>query len=76
VVVRPRDGSPAGELGGGHTSRACVLSCGAHGAQAAEKIVVLDDGRVAEVGTHAQLVERRGLYAELVSSQSLSLSAV
>jgi len=45
-------------------------------AQAAEKIVVLDDGRVAEVGTHAQLVERRGLYAELVSSQSLSLSAV
>ncbi len=53
-----------------------MLSCGAHGAQAAEKIVVLDDGRVAEVGTHAQLVERRGLYAELVSSQSLSLSAV
>ncbi|KAK9839647.1 hypothetical protein WJX81_003007 [Elliptochloris bilobata] len=44
--------------------------------QAAEKIVVLEDGRVAEVGTHAQLVERRGLYAELVSSQSLSLSAV
>ncbi len=44
--------------------------------QAAEKIVVLEDGRAAEVGTHAQLVERRGRYAELVSSQSLSLSAV
>lgn len=54
--------------------RYCIVQ--AANAQAAEKIVVLDEGRVAEVGTHAQLVERRGLYAELVSSQSLSLSAV
>ena len=57
-------------------SHRCHCMIQAANAQAAEKIVVLDEGRVAEVGTHAQLVERRGLYAELVSSQSLSLSAV
>ena len=42
--------------------------------QAAQQIVVLDGGRVAEIGTHDGLVEKNGLYAELVSTQSLSLS--
>lgn len=42
--------------------------------QAAKQIVVLDNGRVAEIGTHDQLVKRGGLYSELVSTQSLSLS--
>ena len=41
---------------------------------AAQQIVVLDGGRVAEIGTHDGLVEKNGLYAELVSTQSLSLS--
>jgi ABC-type multidrug transport system fused ATPase/permease subunit len=36
--------------------------------------VVVDDGRVAEVGTHAELVQRGGLYAKLVGAQSLTLS--
>ncbi|MEX2629812.1 MAG: ABC transporter ATP-binding protein/permease [Tistlia sp.] len=31
----------------------------------ADRIVVLDGGRVAESGTHAQLLARRGLYAEM-----------
>ena len=35
----------------------------------ADAIVVLDDGRVAEVGRHADLLGRRGLYAHLVARQ-------
>ncbi|HZT51366.1 MAG TPA: ABC transporter, partial [Stellaceae bacterium] len=35
----------------------------------ADKIVVLDAGRVAETGTHASLIARGGLYAELVERQ-------
>jgi ATP-binding cassette subfamily B protein len=36
----------------------------------ADLIVVLDGGRVAEVGSHAALVRRRGLYAELYTLQA------
>ncbi len=35
----------------------------------ADSILVLDDGQVAEQGTHTQLLERGGLYAQLVSAQ-------
>jgi ATP-binding cassette subfamily C protein CydCD len=35
----------------------------------ADLIVVLDAGRVAETGTHDELLARRGLYAQLVSRQ-------
>jgi ABC-type multidrug transport system fused ATPase/permease subunit len=42
--------------------------------QAAHQIVVLDAGTVVETGTHAELVRQRGLYAQLVSSQSLALT--
>jgi ATP-binding cassette subfamily B multidrug efflux pump len=35
-----------------------------------DRIVVLDAGRIVEQGTHAELVKRRGLYAELWSRQS------
>lgn len=47
-----------------------------HAEQAAEQIVVLDAGRVAEVGTHEELLRKQGRYARLVSMQSLSLSNV
>ena len=35
----------------------------------ADQIVVLDQGRVAERGTHAQLLRKRGLYAEMWARQ-------
>ncbi|QSB06989.1 ABC transporter ATP-binding protein [Natronoglycomyces albus] len=35
----------------------------------ADKIVVLAQGRVVQVGTHAELLERQGLYAELYRTQ-------
>lgn len=35
----------------------------------AKKIIVLDNGRVAEEGTHEQLMKRRGLYARMFDTQ-------
>ena len=38
-------------------------------AKDADKIVVLDKGRIMEEGTHQELTEKRGLYYELVKNQ-------
>lgn len=38
----------------------------------ADRILVIDDGRIAEEGTHAELIERDGLYARLLRRQLLS----
>ncbi|MFP6782079.1 MAG: hypothetical protein VCB59_10325, partial [Gammaproteobacteria bacterium] len=37
--------------------------------EAADKIVVLEKGRIAEIGSHHELIEHGGVYAELASLQ-------
>ena len=36
----------------------------------ADKIIVVDHGRIAEQGTHAELMARNGIYAKLIEMQS------
>ena len=38
----------------------------------ADLVVAMADGRAAEQGTHAELLEQDGLYARLVRSQALA----
>ena len=37
--------------------------------RAAERIIVMSDGRIVEQGSHGTLVEQNGLYARLASLQ-------
>ena len=39
--------------------------------QNADKIIVIDEGRIAEQGTHTELIARGGIYAKLIEMQSL-----
>ncbi len=39
--------------------------------QHADKIIVIDGGRIAETGTHDQLVEQNGIYADMYNRQLL-----
>jgi ATP-binding cassette subfamily B protein len=43
---------------------------------AADRILVLDKGRIVEHGTHAELLVRRGLYAELYEPQFREQAAI
>jgi ATP-binding cassette subfamily B multidrug efflux pump len=43
---------------------------------ALDRLIVVDKGRIIEEGTHAQLIERRGLYADLWARQSGGFIAV
>ena len=38
----------------------------------ADRILVVDEGRIAEEGTHAELIERGGIYAKLVALQQVN----
>ena len=37
--------------------------------QDADRIIVMDEGRINGIGTHEQLLIRKGVYAELYNSQ-------
>ena len=39
--------------------------------QHADKIIVINEGGIAEQGTHEQLISRGGIYAKLIEMQSL-----
>jgi ATP-binding cassette subfamily B protein len=41
----------------------------------ADRIVAMHDGRIVESGTHAELIQRGGVYAELVADQSFGAEA-
>jgi ATP-binding cassette, subfamily B, bacterial len=42
----------------------------------ADLIVVMDEGQIVETGTHEQLLERRGLYYEMVERQRLAFGTL
>ena len=42
--------------------------------QNADKIYVLKDGKIAEEGTHAQLMERKGIYSDMYNEYRSSIS--
>jgi len=42
--------------------------------QSADQIIVLDQGRIAEMGTHEQLIKNNGIYADLYEKQKLEES--
>ena len=40
----------------------------------ADKIIVLDDGKIIEIGSHQELIDKRGLYAEMWVRQQENLN--
>ena len=53
-----------------------IISHRVSSAKLADVIVVLDDGKMVEKGTHDSLMERKGVYAELYEKQTTGSEAV
>lgn len=53
-----------------------IISHRVSSAKLANKIIVLDDGKLVEQGTHAFLLEKKGVYAELYEKQTQSPETV
>jgi ATP-binding cassette subfamily B protein len=68
VMRRPFD-SPVGLAQGKRTS--LIVSHRVSTVRDADQILVLVDGRIAERGTHDELIRRDGFYAELYRKQLL-----
>ncbi len=54
-----------------HGKTVLVISHRISAVRDADLIVVLDEGRIVETGTHASLVERGGVYADIFQQQAL-----
>lgn len=52
--------------GDGHTTTLLIISSKLSTIELADRVLVLDDGHIADSGTHAELVERNGFYRDLL----------
>jgi ATP-binding cassette subfamily B protein len=53
-----------------------IISHRVSSAKLADKIIVLDDGRIVEHGTHEELLAKKAVYAELYEKQTQSAEAI
>lgn len=61
------------ELSGGQWPRIALVTHRFSSVRSADRIIVLERGRLVESGTHEELVRGGGLYAELLELQARAL---
>jgi ATP-binding cassette subfamily B protein len=44
--------------------------------RSADRLVVLDDGKIAEIGTHAELMEKKGFFYQMVKTQQEASASI